>query len=1032
MASNLKTFGFASLSSIFNQALFKACILLGCVLAFTSNAHAGFLYALNERASTTNQIYGFRVNEETGALTLLAGFPVSSGGNGIGFFFSEELTIDRANRRLYVVNDGSDTVSAFSINAATGALTALPFSPIALPTGAWGTVVVHPSGSPLIVGDGDASPAVASFNITATTAAAATGSPFSTSFARSISIAFSRDSNFIYTGGSANPSIFAGFSVNTLSGVLTPLPGSPFNSGTQFPLAFTTDSNGRIFMGIGVDEHLRVFTTIGGVPTAVAGNPFASALPAPNDGELHPNEKFYYVSDQNIHSVGAYQIAGSGAATTLTPLAGSPVSSGGTQTRPIILNNGGIYLFAGNNVTRNITTYNVSPSSGVLTFGNVQPPNTLGTAGLVNGLAYLPTSIVVNIFNDDDDATPGNGICETLAGSGRCSLRAAVQEANASGGGVITFSSLFNVPRTISLDAGQITISSNITIEGTGANLLTIQNMAAQSTTSRVFNITTGTVNLSGMTISGGNLSGANGGGIANADAGILTLTSCVVSGNSVNFASGGGINNTGILNITNSTISGNFANSLGGAGGITNTNILNITNSTISGNSAISGAAVTIGGGISTSGTTSITNSTITNNSSSSAATSIGAVLSAGSGSNVTVRNSIIAGNVGNNSKPDVLVLAGGTFTSNGFNLIGNVGTVMAFNQTGDQTGTSASVLNPLLLPLANNGGTTPTHALLPTSTAVDKGNRFNIVTDQRGLIRQFDNLAIPNTSDGADIGAFERQAVALDFDGDSRADISVFRPSDNFWYLLNSATGFTFARFGFASDKLTPADYDGDGRTDLAVYRPSDTTWYLQRSQLGFTGVGFGEATDIPQPADMDGDGRAELVNFRPSNGTWYILNLVNNQFTAVQFGASGDHPVAADYDGDGKADIAVYRPSNGTWFLLRSTQGFTGVQFGNSTDKPVVGDYDGDGRADQAVYRPSEGTWYLLRSTQGFTGIQFGISTDLPAPADFDGDGKTDIAVFRGSNGTWFMLKSTQGFVFEQFGAAGDRPIPNAFVP
>lgn len=271
------------------------------------------------------------------------------------------------------------------------------------------------------------------------------------------------------------------------------------------------------------------------------------------------------------------------------------------------------------------------------------------------------------------------------------------------------------------------------------------------------------------------------------------------------------------------------------------------------------------------------------------------------------------------------------------------------------------------------------------------------------------------------------------FDFDGDGKADISVFRPTQATWYLSRSRDGFAAEQFGLSTDVLAPADYDGDGKTDIAVWRPSNGTWYLQRSRLGFTAFTWGTDGDKPVPGDYDGDGLADMAVFRPSTGTWYIMQSSNNQYRSTPWGISEDQPVPGDYDGDGKTDVAVWRPSNGTWYVLSSQFGtYKGTLLGNAGDRLVPADYDGDGKTDIAVYRPSNGTWYLLRSQAGATQEHHGASTDIPVPADYDGDNRVDLAVFRLSEGKgyWHIKHSGSGDTTVQFGASGDKPIPNAY--
>lgn len=276
-------------------------------------------------------------------------------------------------------------------------------------------------------------------------------------------------------------------------------------------------------------------------------------------------------------------------------------------------------------------------------------------------------------------------------------------------------------------------------------------------------------------------------------------------------------------------------------------------------------------------------------------------------------------------------------------------------------------------------------------------------------------------------------RNITLFDFDGDGRADNSVFR--SGVWYINQSQRGFAGVNWGFETDVLAPADYDGDGRTDVAVFR--DGNWYwLNSSTNQFSAVQFGIAGDIVTPADFDGDGKADVSVFRPSNGAWYRLNSSqNNQFFGAQFGSNGDKPLVGDFDGDGKADLAVTRTANERLFwywTASSTNQFNAVQFGLSADIVTPADYDGDGKTDVSVFRPSNGAWYRLNSSQNnqFSAIQFGQLGDVPVPADYDGDGKADVTVFR--QGNWYRMNSSNNsFYAEQFGVSSDKPIPNAFL-
>jgi hypothetical protein len=171
----------------------------------------------------------------------------------------------------------------------------------------------------------------------------------------------------------------------------------------------------------------------------------------------------------------------------------------------------------------------------------------------------------------------------TLADSGDGSLRAAVAQANAHPG-VDTIDFQPGLTGTIALTSGELDITDHLTIDGPGADQLTISG----GNLSRVFTVEAGEkVSLSGLTIAGGNADAGNGGGIDNF--GALTVSDSVFSGNSA-FIGGGLDNESGATaTVTGSTFTGNSATF---GGGVFSAGTATVSDSTFTTNSALPAAA--------------------------------------------------------------------------------------------------------------------------------------------------------------------------------------------------------------------------------------------------------------------------------------------------------------------------------------------------------------------------------------------------------------------------------------------------------
>ncbi len=351
----------------------------------------------------------------------------------------------------------------------------------------------------------------------------------------------------------------------------------------------------------------------------------------------------------------------------------------------------------------------------------------------------------VNSTTDAVDANLGDGLC--LTSTNECTLRAAVQEANASAGAdtitlaggqtyMLTFAGAEDAGVT-----GDLDITSEVEINSTGTS--TIDGAGA----SRVFDLHAGAdVNLRNLIIQNGvGENGGIGGGIHVNNGANVSLFDNVVTNNQntaiVNSGAfdarrttvsnnsgfqGGGVANFAFMGFISSTLSGNTGIDGGAAW---NTGALFFENSTISGNTASNA-----GGAVMNSfGSVIFTSSTIVNNSGLEGAGGVFSIL--GEIDITSFQNTIIA----NNSNQNCM----GPTASNGFNISSDAS--CGFTQPSDLENT-----NPLLGGLANNGGPTQTHALLVGSPAIDTGiGQGCLATDQRGVTR-------PQGS-ACDRGAFE-----------------------------------------------------------------------------------------------------------------------------------------------------------------------------------------------------------------------------------------------------------------------------------
>lgn len=274
-----------------------------------------------------NNVTAFTVNANTGALSLLSTY-----GSGSGARF---VLRDMSGNYLYIANRTAPSIAAYKINQSTGTLSVVSGSPFSVSNLPY-ALATDPAGRFLFVGHEDtAVAAVSAFTIDASTGAitAVAGSPFAAAVGSSpASVAVSPDGLYLYAGStqsSPNPNSFV-YAINQHTGVLTQIAGSPFGPLQNGISVFIHPSAKFVYYaqysGNNAVGYTRSTTT--GALTLMQNSPFsAGAAPGFISGDI--NGRYVYVANSGdaIGTAGAHGFT-VGADGTLTAISGSPFTTG--------------------------------------------------------------------------------------------------------------------------------------------------------------------------------------------------------------------------------------------------------------------------------------------------------------------------------------------------------------------------------------------------------------------------------------------------------------------------------------------------------------------------------------------------------------------------------------------------------------------------------------------------------------------------------------------------------------------------------
>jgi 6-phosphogluconolactonase (cycloisomerase 2 family) len=274
----------------------------------------------------------------------------------------------------YVANQQSDSITVFSVDNNTGALSMVSVAATGPMPNA---VVVDPMGRFAYAGnsaENGGTPSVSAYTIDSNTGTLTPvlGSPYPTGQPpSSCGMTVDPRGKFLYIAqcmpASYGYSVVTAYNINQSTGALTPVPGSPYQLAIGAS-SVTTDPLGKfLFVAhtISCDVPTYSIDANTGALTPVAGSPFASGCLGYFD-VVDPTGRFLYITDFDPDTISGHRIDPNSG--VLTPLAGSPFpNAGGTGVIGIAIDPTGQFLYTTNQSSNNVSGYSIDPNTGVLT-----------------------------------------------------------------------------------------------------------------------------------------------------------------------------------------------------------------------------------------------------------------------------------------------------------------------------------------------------------------------------------------------------------------------------------------------------------------------------------------------------------------------------------------------------------------------------------------------------------------------------------------------------------------------------------------